>query len=420
MQKKFFDIIPPKEEVTESLLTEKSDSVTLEPVAVVKEKRHSRFPKALIGVVTIAVLALIVVFFLPNDVEIKVWPVMRDVAFTETVIIDLNTAEVDLENNIIPGQIVNSEKTGSQEFSSTGTAIKESKAEGTITVYNAYSSSSRSLVVSRFVSADGKLFWSTRKITIPGYHYEGGKLIPGEKEVEVIAAEAGPEYNISATTFALPALAGTALYTTIYAKSFSPMMGGYEGKVGQVTQDDLDNAENILAEKLKSENADQLTKSLEEDFMLPSETIINDISNIKSSQLVGAKVDSFNLEAGIKSTGLAFRKSDIDDFVLANINLNIKQDHVIKEGTLEIEYVLEEVDLETGQMIIRLEVSAKSHADIDLETLKKAIIGKSFKETEIFLNSLPEIDRIELNTGLSLKKTIPEDMSKVEVLLGLD
>lgn len=427
MQKKFFDIIPPKKEkseikvrvkVTESLLTEKSDSVTLDSVKVAKKKKY--FWKGLISVVIILVLVLIVIFFLPSDVEIKIWPVTESLSFTETIIVDLNTTEVDLENNIIPGQIVNNEKSGSQEFSSTGTATEEIKAGGVIVVYNAYSASSRTLVPSRFVSADGKLFRSTEKITLPGSRYEGGKTIPGEKEVQVTASEAGPEYNIEPTTFALPALAGTALYTTIYAKSFSPMTGGYKGEVSQVTQSDLDNAEKILIERLKLENANQLKESLGEDFMLPSETIIHDTLSAKSSQLVGSKVDSFSLDAKIMSTGLAFKKSDINSFVEANIGPNVKQDHLIKEGTLKIEYILEEVDLETGKMIIQLEISAETYTDINLESLEKVIMGKSTKEAEIFLNNLSEIDRIEIDTGLSLKKIIPEDMDKVKVQLILD
>ena len=90
MQKKFFDIIPPKEERNEI----KEESIEI-PVKkrekkgtrflltkrnlVPLEKKRFRFPKALVGVVIIAFLALIVAFFLPNDVEIKVWPVMRDI-----------------------------------------------------------------------------------------------------------------------------------------------------------------------------------------------------------------------------------------------------------------------------------------------------------------------------------------------------
>lgn len=427
MQKKFFDIIPPNQLDQKEKERRKEESVEIpvkrtpvspKPVKVVKKKR--RFGKVLFSVGIILILVVIAGFFLPSDVEIKVWPVIEKMNFTETIIVDLNTTEIDLENNIIPGQVVNNEKSGLQEFSSTGTTTKESKAEGTITVYNAYSSSSRTLIRSRFVSADGKLFWSTKKITLPGTHYEGGKLIPGEKEVQIIAAESGPEYNISATTFALPALAGTALYTTIYAKSFSPMAGGYRGEVGQVTQSDLDNAENILIEKLKLENASQLKESLEKDLMLPSETIIHDVLNTKSSQSVGTGVDSFDISAEIISTGIVFRKSDINDFVSANIDLNIKQDYIIKEGTLKTDYALEEVDLETGKMIIQLEISAETHMNIDLEMLKKAIMGKSNKEAEMFLNNLSTVDRIELNTGLSLRRTIPENMNKVRVLLGVD
>ncbi len=418
MPKKFFDVIPPNQEkVVENNSVSFDTEVKKEPV-VIKRKRHF-LRNILISIIIFFIIGFVGLYFF-SDVEVSVWPKAEAIAFSEIVTIDLNATDVDLDNAIIPAQEVNNEKVGSEEFSSSGKAVKESKATGFITIYNNYSTASRSLVPSRFVSADGKLFWSLNKVTVPGKHYEGGKLVPGEKQVEVEASEAGPDYNIGATTFALPALAGTALYTTIYAKSSEPMSGGYKGEVGKITQSDVNNAENVVVEKLKAESRDLLKKSLSSDIMLPDETIIQEVIESKSSHSVGTEVDSFSFDAKVKSNGLSFKRLDIEEFVKTKINSKIEEGFKIQEGSLEIDYVLKEVDLETGKITISLNIEAIAYEDINLIDLEKAILGKSIREAEIFLNNLLEIDKVELDSGSFLRRSIPEDMDKVKIQLILD
>ena len=418
MPKKFFDVIPPNQgKVVKNNLDFSNTEIRKEPV-IIKKKRHF-FRNILISIVLFFVIGPIILYFL-SGVEISIWPKKETMTFSETITIDLNTTDVDLNGAIIPAQEVSNEKIGSGDFSSSGKSVKESKATGFITIYNNYSTSSRTLVASRFVSADGKLFWSLDKVTLPGQHYESGKLVPGEKQVKVSASEAGPDYNIEATTFALPALAGTALYTTIYAKSFEPMSGGYRGEIGKIIQSDINNAENIIIEKLKTEGKDLLKKSLSSDIILLDETIIQKVIESKSSHSVGTEVDSFTFEAKVGSSGLAFKKSDIEEFVKTKINSKIDEGFKICEGSLEINYILKEVNLKTGKMMIDLDIKIVVYKDINLINLEKAILGKSIKETNVFLNNLIGIDKIELDNGSFLRRSIPEDADKVKVQLMLD
>lgn len=418
MPKKFFDVIPPNQERVIEKPPYSFDVEKKEKSVVVKKKRHI-FRNILISIVLFSIIGLVGSYFF-SDIEINVWPKTEVMAFSETVTIDLNTTDINLEDAIIPGQEVNNEKTGSEKFSSSGKAVKESKATGYITIYNNYSTASRSLVPSRFVSADGKLFWSLDKVTVPGQHYEGGKLVPGEKQVKVEASEAGPDYNIGATTFAMPALAGTALYTTIYAKSFESMSGGYRGEVGKITQSDISNAENTITEKLKAESRDLLKKSLSSDVMLPDETIIQEVVESKPSHSVGAEVDSFSFDSKVRSKGLAFKKSDIEEFVKTRINSRIDDDSKIQDGSLEVNYALKEVDLKAGKIIIDLGIKVTVYKDINLTDLKKAILGKPITEASFFLNNLLEISRVELDSGSFLRRSVPEDMDKVKIQLMLD
>lgn len=404
MSKKFYDIIPPKE------ITLPSEKREIKPKRI--------FLKSLIFCFIFLIFLGIASFYIFSKAEIEIWPKTDILTLKETVTIDSEIKEPNFETKVIPGKIFSDEKSTSEEFPATGKILKQEKAQGTIKVYNAASTSPRTLIPSRFVSADGKLFWSVKKIVIPGARQEKGKLIPGEADVEVRAAEPGENYNIGPSTFALPALAGSPLYTTIYGKSFAPMVGGFKKEVSQVIKEDLEKAKNALADKLKKESREFLKTNLPSDFVLLDNAILQEIKENNSSLEAGAEAESFNFQVKIHSDGLGFRKLDIENFAKNIINLNIPEDKKFQEKSLEIIYLPELK--EGGKIILNLEIKAKIYSDINLPELKKALAGESRNEIKLFLENLPEATKTEIKSWPILRKKIPENVKKIEIRLNLD
>ena len=415
MSDKFYDIIPPKE--SNSLGENKGSK---ESRVRFVSRRKGYFLKILLFFVFILFILIgLAGFSFFSKVKVEIWPKKNNLSFKQTITIDLKSENVDFDNNIIKGQLLDNEQFLSQEFSASGKMIKEEKAKGVITVYNAYSTSPRILIPSRFVSSDGKLFWSTEKTMLPGFSYEKGKLVPGEKDIEVEAAESGEEYNIEPTTFALPALAGTGLYTKIYAKSFSSMSGGFKGEIAQIIQSDLDRAQAALTEKLKQASLEFFKTKSSNNLILLNEAVSHNILDINSSQKVGAGAESFNLEAKIKSRAIVFEKSDVESLVRNRINLDIEKDQKIQEENLEINYFLKEIDLDSGKLVLDLEIKSVVYQTIDLNELKKALLGRSINEAKLFLNNLSELNRVELKSWFFLRR-IPDDMDRLELKFNLD
>ena len=383
-----------------------------------------------LGLITVSAF----VFF--YNIKIEIWPKTDILDLKTSVTIDSNIGKSDsvfwLEQKVIFGKVFSDQRSASENFSTSGKMLKEVKARGIIRIYNNYSTSPRALVPSRFVSANGKLFWSVQKITIPGARYERGKLIPGEIDVEVQAAEPGEDYNIEDTTFALPALAGSSLYTAIYGKSFSPMKGGFKGEVPQATQEDLEKAKNILADKLKKESREFLKASLPADFVLLDEAISQGIIESNSSVLALAEAESFDLQVKIKSEGIGFKRADIEnfskDFIMANIPRDQEREIVgyesfipvkkIEEGSLGTNYSLA-IELESGKMTLDLKIGAKIYSDIDLIKLKEALRGKSLKESRVFLDNLPRVTKIEIKCWPVWRRRAPEELDRIEIKLRL-
>lgn len=407
MPKKFYDIIPPeKEEIEERPL----------------EKKLRKKFSLLRGVIFFSVLfiALIIFgFFFFQKAVIDIWPQTFFLTLEEKITVDSTLKIPDFEKKIFSGEVFENQESISREFSASGKILKKEKAKGILTVYNE-DTSVRSFVPSRFVSADGKLFWSTEKIKIPGAGYEKGRLVPGKIDIEVVAAEPGPDYNIGPTTFALPALAGGPLYTTIYAKSSSAMTSGFLGEIPQVIQEDLDKAKNILTEEAKSKSREMLKKNLSPGFTLIEETISQEVLESLSSVEPGAEGESFSFQVKVGSRAIGFVQSEIESFVEKINGLNIEEGRKVQEETLEINYFLESSDLESGKINLRLEIKAKTYFDINGDEIKKALLGKGLDESKLFLENLQGIERIEVRSWPFLKRKIPQDMEKVEINLMLE
>jgi len=425
MPKKFFDIIPP-EKTNYSPVSLGEKKLKKKDVFSLRSKKKEKGSRRIFlkGLFFLLILLILVggfgfIFF--SKVKIEIWPETDILNLEEMINVDLSAEELNFETRTISGEFFSEQKSASQSFSASGKTLKEEKAAGVIRVYNAYSTSSQALLPhTRFVSTDGKLFRSIKKEVISGGKYKEGKFVPGFTDIEVQAAEPGGDYNIGPSTFSIPGFVGTAKYTDFYGESFEPMTGGFKGEVSQVTQEDLERAEEVLVEKVKKESKDFLRTVTPEDFILLNEAISQEIVETNSSAEVGDRAESFDFQVKIRSNGIGFRKSDIESIARNLISLNISEGKVIYEESLKIDYLLESADLDSGKISLNLKIRTKVYSDINLVELKNALMGKSQEETKLFLENLPQIVKIEIKSWPFLKRKIPEDINKVELMLRVD
>lgn len=412
VSKKILDIFPPKPPTI---------SWKKEPLIIPKSKKSKKI-SVLIAVIILALItAGVLCQFVFARVEIIIWPETEILNLEEKVTADSKISQLNVSEKVIPGENIEDEKELSQEFPSSGKTQKEAKAQGQIRVYNAYSTSPQVLVVNtRFISDTGKLFRSVKKETISGGKYEKGKLVPGTLDIQVVAAEAGEDYNIGPSTFSLPGLNGTERYYSVYGKSFSQMTGGFKGEVLQVTQGDLQRAKSILIDNLKKESKNSLLAKLSEDFVLLDETISQEILEATGTAEAGTEVNSFVYRVKIKSKGLGFQKQNLDNFAEEFVGLKITENQKIQPETLKVNFVPESINMNLDQIILNLEISAKIYSGIDAVSIGKLISGKSIKETQVLLENQPKVTRVEIKPWPFWLKNIPGDIEKTKINLSFD
>ncbi len=410
--KKIFDIIPPKKNNLDNSLSKQREE------SFKQEKKNISFPKKK------AVFLLFIFIFLGvfihitfSKAEIRIWPETELLSFEDEITVNSKATKPDFSENTIPGKTIEEEKEISQQFPATGSVSK--KAKGIIQVYNAYSTSSQVLVATtRFVSASGKLFRTPKKVTIPGGHYEKGKLVLGQIDIEVIADQPGEDYNIEPTTFSIPGFAGTAKFTFFYAKSFSNMTGG--GTVAQVTEKDLERAEKVLLDSLEKAGNDSLLMKAGEGFILLDKALKQESQESSSSVEAGREAENFNYKVKIKSKVLVFKEQDLKDFAKNYISSQIEEDKKLHTESIETNYSAKKIDLESGKINLFLEFSGDIYSDIDVLSLKRALSNKLFDEAKILLENQLGITSFQIELYPFWLKRVPDNIDKISVDLIVD
>jgi len=425
MNKKIFDILPPGYPPKVGPPTAFGQEKPSKPAEKISSPhfKGKKYWEMVGGILAILILAFLFCYFTLSKAEIEIWPETESLTFETKATIDSEGKNIDVSNKVIPGKTIVVEKTVSEEFPSSGKILKEKKAEGIIRVYNAYSTSSQALVSNtRFISAEGKLFRSLEKVTIPGGKYEGGKLVPGELDVKVVADQSGPEYNITATTFSIPGFAGTAKYTKFYGKSSENMTGGLREKVPQVTQDDLYLAQKTLEERALKESDTALKEKISSDplLVLLKEAQASEILETFSLARPKEELEKFNFQVKAKSEALVFNTKDVENFIKDFILSQIPESKKLHQESLKTNYLPETINLKTGKIILSLKAEAKIYSDINQTDLKRNLGRKSLAEAKIFLENQPHVTKTQVRFWPFWVKKVPEDADKIEIKLRID
>lgn len=159
---------------------------------------------------------------------------------------------VDGSLETLPFQMMTLSLESSRDLTATGEKNVTAKASGKIVIYNDFGTQTQALIKNtRFQTPDGKIYRIRNSIVVPGQKTVDGKKIPGSLEVEVFADAAGAEYNIGLVDFTIPGFKGSPRYEKFYARSKTPMAGGFSGLMKVVSDTDIQKAKETLSAELK-------------------------------------------------------------------------------------------------------------------------------------------------------------------------
>lgn len=394
----------PKEEIPFQKKEQKSERITGEKKQRSTKRKTLSFLIYFFFFFLVGGIIAFSLIYLPRvDIEI-VSPIER-IEFQDEFMVKAN-ADLNLEERVIPGKLVEKIKEEEKDFFSTGKEKRVDKAKGKIIIYNEYSSFPQALISgTRFLSKEGKIFKLTKKVNIPGAIFKQGKLIEaGKTEAEVIADEAGEEYNIPPTTFTIPGYKDPSRREKIYGKSSEPIKGGFIGEAKIITEDDIKKTEEELMrtkETLFQPLKESLIGELSQDFRFLEDFIVITEEEITFDKKSGEISESFKGKVKIKGKILDFEDENIQKIIAQIIKNKIRKDIKPEEilSSQKVQYKVLECNIGQGFCRINFEGEQVISWKFMIQEIKEKIKGLNQEEYKRF---------IEKNIKNKIKKVITE------------
>lgn len=411
---KYFDILPPEK------IRKRERKITEKRLPISQRKRNYFYAFFIALIILGGIIYFSSYYF--SKAEITIYPNFRNFEDKINLTLSKEVKEVNFQERIIPLREIEIESSLSQEFKATGKSKIEKKARGTIRVFNEYSTYPLPLrAKTRFMSASGKVFITPKRIVVPGKKLVNGKWTPGFVDIEVEAVDPGEDYNIAPTTFSLPGLSGTSLYTLVYAKSFQKMEGGQEKESPQVTKEDLEDAKLSTFNKLKELQKEKLEeKAKDEGLFIISDSLSQEEIKSFTSVKEGATVSTFTCNVSGKTTVFSFKKDSLRNFVIRYIKERISDNERINERKLNIDWELDEIDKDKEMVFIKVVFSAPIYQDFDFTDLKKYIKGEKVEKAKKMIEEEPYVSGVSVKISPRFVKRLPKKEERIKISLNLD
>jgi hypothetical protein len=370
---------------------------------------------------TIAVLFVLFAIFILypaifSGATVKVYPRHETVNVNDDF-----TAQKGGGNGNVRFEIMKLTDSASMSVPAVGTEKVDKKASGTIVIYNGYSSSPQRLVArTRFKSLDGKIFRIDKDITIPGSTATSGAATPGSVEAVVYADASGEEYNIGLTDFTIPGFEGSPRYEKVYARSKTPMTGGFLGEVKTAAQQDIDDAHVKLEAVLRDRVQKQAVAQTPADFMLytdPSFIVFNDVSN----NAVGtSSADTFEVKGSATIYGILFSTKEHGQAIAAKLVHDYNGDEVTVPNIDKLKFTLDKsaaVDIANlEQFSFHLEGQANVEWTFNEADLKQKLSGLKKSEYSQVFSKFPGIEKADVELSPAWAVSFPRDPKKIVVV----
>lgn len=301
-----------------------------------------------------------------------------------------------------------------------GTKEVEKRASGEIIIFNSYNSQPQRLIErTRFMTPDGKIFRIEEPIVVPGATEKGGTLTPGSVVATVYADEPGKEYNIELTDFTIPGFKGDPRYSKFYARSKTPMTGGFVGTVRVVDEGEREAAVEALKGELGASLGKSVSAGIPEGSRVFSQTSVLqfEVSDNASGELdAGSKVD---ITVTGRMWAFAFNTEEFD-YALARAALGEGVERGIQIADpekLEIELLNRStMNPASGeQLSLSVQSPVAFISPTDLDALRSALAGIEKDSYQRVFFSFPSIESAEVRFSPSWRRAFPDNAKRIKI-----
>jgi hypothetical protein len=376
---------------------------------VMTGKRVAWIAAALI--VLVAALYGITVIF--GSAKISITFKKTPFGYNGTFTADKAASQINAAQDIIPAQVFLVNKNIAVSFPASGQENVSLKAHGTITIYNAYSSSPQTLVATtRFVTPAGKIFRLANEVIVPGAAVTNGAIVPSSITAAIVADQPGPDYNASSTPkLTIPGFEKTPKYNAFYGAIASGTSGGFIGEKAVPTANDITAAKQKVTNTLMSALQDGLTGSYTSNFkILPGATTTQITKmTVNTSTDASGKFSVFG-EGTLLAIG--FDETAFKAFLLT---LAQPTEPSSTFSDLTLTYATATPDFAHGKLNFSVGVQGSLEPIFSVDDFSGMIAGKGIGDAKSAISSLPELQEGAISVWPAWLWQIPANTKKIQV-----
>ncbi len=327
---------------------------------------------------------------------------------------DAGVARADVSQNTLPGELLSQTKNVTQLFPASGYDDSAQKAQGEITIYNAFNTSPQILVATtRFVTPDGKVFRLKDRVTVPGAAKQGGELVPASVTAIVIADVAGPSYNLTPVELlTIPGFQGTPRYEGFYGSLKKGTAGGGVGRKIP-TEQDIAAAQTrvtqILKESLTGASLNERPAGL---------TMLEAAEEVKITKLTVARSTdaqgNFSVFGEATLRALVFRENDVKSFLEHQATRGAGDKTL---GNIALTYVDVKPDFTHKKLTFSLRVEGIIKPAFSEDDFKGQILGKNAEEIRGLITNLPGLTDVKVLLWPRWAFHVPSNPNRVVVVV---
>jgi len=346
-----------------------------------------------------------------------------------TVTVVLKEVPATLDGNFTAGttqgkdalvyEVMTVSDTRQKEISATGREQVDTKASGTIIVYNAFSETGQRLIKNtRFESPDGRIYRIDSSVVVPGYTKNSdGSTVPGSIEVVVYADFPGEDYNADMLDFTIPGLKNDPREELMYARSKTAMIGGFSGVRNVADKKDVESAREALRKELRDSALVEATAQVPEGYILFNDATAVTFESVPER---ASGSDIVVVEEKIIVHGILFNVETLGAFIARELIPDFDGGTVVITNIDSLDFSINEKN--AGRIAegedISIAFSGTPHIRwmLDEEALKADLAGTAKEDVNAVLKFYPAIEEAKVVIRPFWKGYFPDRPNRIKII----
>ena len=370
----------------------------------------------------VALIALIigwyVAFFVMPTASVAIKTDNQSVTVDMPFIASVSAKTLDQAKAIVPATNKESKKTDTEKVQATGKKDVGDQASGSVTLsLKDCSKDAVTIPAGTGVSSNGLTFVTQENVMLNSVKI--GSVCKNDSfpsfssgKVTVKAQTGGDNYNLSERDYAVTGFSNIGAHGT-------SMTGGTSKLVTIVSQDDVNNAKNKLADRSKDAAKKELTDGSKADNLFSlTETFSGSDPVITTSPNVGDESSDVSVTSVTTYSMLAVKRDDLKTLVvtLANKQIDTSKQAISNDGLDQGVFRLNDKGDGKTQKL-NVQTSAETGTHIDQDALKKQLTGKKSGDIQQLVQAYPGVKEVTVHFSPFWVDKAPSKTTKITVTI---